>query len=171
MSDESFEVKPSKKWSDDEWYLDQNNRNLINNEGYLVINEGSIEGTVVGGNLCTLNLLQGTEYMPNLDRTVLFIEDDYESTPHTFDRDLQSLIHQPDFDGVGGIVIGRFQKKSKMSSELLTKIIKSKKELDNLPVVVNTDFGHTDPKITFPIGGTARISLAKNTTRIEILKH
>lgn len=27
---------------------------------------GVAEGIIIGGNLCTLNLLQGTEYMPNL---------------------------------------------------------------------------------------------------------
>lgn len=171
MSTKPFEIKPSEKWSDDEWYIDQDKRSLINNDGYLVINEGNAKGTIIGGNLCTLNLLQGTEYMPDLHGGMLFIEDDYESTPHTFDRDLQSLIHQPGFNGIGGIIIGRFQKKSEMSNKLLTKIIKSKKELDNLPVVANIDFGHTDPKTTFPIGGTAKISLTKNTAKIELLEH
>lgn len=58
-------VKASERWSDDAWYLDQDNRNFHKNEGYRVLQEGSAEGTIVGGNLCTLNLLQGTEYMPS----------------------------------------------------------------------------------------------------------
>lgn len=32
---------------------------------YYVIQEGCCEGEIIGGNLCTLNLLQGTQYMPN----------------------------------------------------------------------------------------------------------
>ncbi|MCJ7436115.1 MAG: hypothetical protein MUO77_21765, partial [Anaerolineales bacterium] len=61
------------------------------------------------------------EYMPSLVGTILLLEDDYESKPATFDRDLQSLIHQPGFDGVKGLVIGRFQNKSEMEQEMLVK--------------------------------------------------
>ena len=100
----------------------------------------------------------------------MFIEDDYESQSHTFDRDLQSLIHQSTFSKVRGIVIGRFQNESKITDELLIKIIKTKKELDKTPVIANVDFGHTDPKITFPIGGVVRIIASKNKTSVAITK-
>jgi len=171
MDDKPFEVKSSNSWSDDEWYLDQNKRELISNQGHLVINEGEAEGTILGANLCTFNLLQGTEYFPDLTDSILFLEDDYESVPHTFDRDLQSLIHLPDFNKVKGLVIGRFQKKSNMTDRLLKKIIKTKKELDNIPVIANVDFGHSDPKITFPVGGEVKIVAKKSNTTIEISKH
>ena len=111
MSNDQIEIKPSESWSDDQWYKDQDKRNLIKNDGWLVINEGKANGTIIGGNLCTFNLLQGTEYMPDLNNSILFLEDDYLSNPETFDRDLQSLIHLPDFNKVKGIVIGRFQNK------------------------------------------------------------
>ena len=47
----------------------------------MIIQEGEAEGTIIGGNLCTINLLQGTEYMPSLENSILFIEDDEESHP------------------------------------------------------------------------------------------
>ena len=56
-----FTIHPSTEWSDDPWYQDQENRMFEKNKGFVVINEGSCEGTLLGGNLCTLNLLQGTE--------------------------------------------------------------------------------------------------------------
>ena len=171
MADSPFEVSSSDSWNDDEWYLDQNKRELISNKGYLVINEGESEGTILGANLCTFNLLQGTEYFPNLSDSILFLEDDYETVPHTFDRDLQSLIHLPDFNKIRGLVIGRFQKKSNMTDELLKKIIKTKKELDNIPVIANVDFGHSDPKITFPVGGEVNIIASKNKLSIKLIKH
>jgi len=171
MESHVIDVKPSSKWTDDAWYIDQKNRHQIENNGFIPINSGKAEGSIVGGNLCTFNLLQGTEYMPSLENSVLFIEDDYESDAATFDRDLQSLIHLQDFKGVKGIVIGRFQKESKISVELLNKIIKTKKELAHIPVVAGVDFGHTEPKITFPIGGSAKISVMPDTTNIEITKH
>ena len=171
MMDNPFEISASNSWSDDEWYLDQNKRDLIDNQGHFVINKGEAQGTILGANLCTFNLLQGAEYFPDLESSILFLEDDYETVPHTFDRDLQSLIHLPNFNKVKGIAIGRFQKKSKMSGELLKKIIKTKKELEGIPVIANVDFGHSDPKITFPIGGEVEIIADKNKSTIRMLKH
>ncbi len=171
MSEESFEVKPSDNWSEDVWYKDQNNRKLVQNPGWVIINEGKAEGTILGDNLCTFNLLQGTEYFPDLSNSILFIEDDEESAPHNFDRDLQSLIHLPNFHKVKGIVIGRFQKASEMTNDLLIQIIKSKKELNNIPVIANLDFGHTDPKMTFPIGGNVKISASNLKVSIIITSH
>lgn len=168
MGTNEVRIEPSDHWSDDEWYLDQDNRHFIANEGPYVIHEGQAEGTIIGGNLCTLNLLQGTEYMPSLENSILFIEDDYESQPATFDRDLQSLLHQPGFTGVRGIVIGRFQKASHMTRELLTKIITTKRELAHIPVIADADFGHTAPLITFPIGGQAVIQTSGQQVKLSI---
>lgn len=170
FEDDVINVEPSKKWTDDAWYMNQHNRSPLNNQGWLTINEGGAEGRIVGGNLCTLNLLQGTEFMPDLNQSVLFIEDDEETNPVNFDRDLVSLIQQPGFSGVKGIVIGRFQLASKLSDDLLTQIIKSKKELKNIPVIANVDFGHTNPIITYPIGGNVSIS-AGDVSSIKITRH
>jgi len=171
LSDTPFEVQPSEKWSDDFWWKNQQERNLIKNDGFWIINEGQAMGTILGANLCTFNLLQGTEYFPDLKDSVLFLEDDEESLPHAFDRDLQSLIHLPSFMGVRGMVIGRFQKASEVSMEKLTKIIKTKKELQDIPVIGNVDFGHTDPKITFPIGGKVHLEVVKDKVKLTIQEH
>jgi len=77
----------------------------------------------------------------------------------------------PEFGGVKGIVIGRFQKVSNMTNDLLTKIIKTKKELAMLSVVANCDFGHTDPKITFPIGGEANLIAENGKIKLALIKH
>lgn len=171
FTDEAFDIQPSEHWTDDFWWKNQKQRNLIKNDGLWIINQGSAKGTILGGNLGTLNLLQGTEYFPNLKGSILFLEDDEESRPHHFDRDLQSLIHLPSFVGVQGLIIGRFQKISNITRNLLTKIIKTKRELDHIPVVANVDFGHTSPLITFPIGGEAKIDATTDTSKIQILKH
>ncbi|MEM0154914.1 MAG: LD-carboxypeptidase, partial [Methanothrix sp.] len=171
MSEGSYEIVQSKEWSDDTWYKDQENREFIRNEGPKPINYGSAEGTIIGGNLCTFNLLHGTKYMPELNGSILFLEDDYGSTPAHFARDLQSIIHQPGFDGVKGIAIGRFQKKTGMTDALLRKIIKTKKELEGIPVISGVDFGHTSPIATFPIGGTAKITADEGSVSITINEH
>lgn len=158
FSDDEIEVKASEEWSDDLWFLDQEKREFIKNEGFWNIHEGSAEGTIVGGNLCTYNLLLGTEYQPKFESdTILMIEDDAGSTPVIFDRNLQSLCHQPDFKNVKGLVIGRFQKGSEMDREMLEFIINNKEELKNIPVIANVDYGHSTPIITIPLGGYAKM--------------
>lgn len=171
FSDEPFEIKPSEKWSDDLWSGKQDERIFMDNEGFWPINEGEAEGTIIGGNQCTLNLLHGTEFMPSLNGSILFLEEDYEAHFVTIDRDLQSIIHQSAFDGVRGIVFGRFQQKTEMTRNLLTQIVKSKKELKNIPVLANLDFGHTYPMITFPVGGSVRLKVHDNESMLELIKH
>lgn len=170
FQEDEFEVVSSKEWSDEAWFIDQENRHFEQNEGMYVINEGAAEGDIVGGNLCTLNLLQGTEYMPNIENKILFIEDDELSGPiflMEFDRNLQSLMHMPEFKTVKGIVCGRAQKGSCMTKEKWFKIF-DKPELKNIPVIAGVDFGHTTPIITFPVGGHARIEANKDGAKLFI---
>ncbi|OGJ15041.1 peptidase S66 [Candidatus Roizmanbacteria bacterium RIFOXYB2_FULL_38_10] len=171
MKSEEFDVIPSEEWSDDQWWRAQDDRSLLKNDGFWILNEGSAKGTLLGGNLCTFNLLHGSQYMPDLTNSVLFIEDDSESLPHHFDRDFQSIIHQSGFNGVKGIVFGRFQKDSNMTFDLLRQIVKFKKQLTHIPIIGNADFGHSDPKITFPVGGTIFLSVNQKETKLTILEH
>ena len=171
MEDEEIEITSSKEWSDDAWFMDQENREFILNEGMFIINEGVTEGEIVGGNLCTLNLLQGTEYMPDISNKVLFIEDDDMAGKiylMEFDRNLQSLMHMSEFKTVKGIVLGRSQKATAMTKEKWMKLIKNKKELANIPVIAGADFGHSTPIFTFPIGGYAKLSAKDGDIKLTI---
>lgn len=170
-NEESLSLQPSDTWSDDPWFLDQSNRNFMPNKGYVVVNEGLAQGRIVGGHLRCLGALQGTEFWPSLKDTILFIEEDEETTARLFDRLLETLTQQTDFSGVRGIVIGRFQTASQTPPEIITKIIQQKPQLARIPIICNVDIGHTSPIITFPIGGEARIKATKHATTIEILKH
>lgn len=170
FSDSHYEIKNPDQWSDDPWFMNQEDRMFYQDGGIKAINQGSTEGTIIGGNLCTLNLLQGTEFMPSFIDSVLFLEDDELTFPENFDRDLQSLIHQKDFSKVKALVIGKFQKQSVMTDDLLVKIIKTKKELESIPILYNVSFGHTTPHITFPIGGKVKIN-TRQDQKIVITQH
>lgn len=171
MSMDTFVLTPSGQWSDDEWYKGQEKRKLVANSGYITIQEGEATGIIVGTNLCTLNSLQGSSYFPSIDGSILFLEDDYLSSPDVFDRNLQSLINIDTFSGVKGIVFGRFQIKSGVTIDLLREMIKAKAQLKKIPIVANVDFGHTDPKITVPIGGLAIITASVHDQSIKIIEH
>ncbi len=171
LDSDPFLIPQAEDWSDDPWFIDQENRHFHPNSGYLVIQEGEAQGRSIGGNLCTLNLLHGTEFMPSLEDSILFLEDDEMTIPETFDRDLQSLIHQPGFEKVKGLILGRFQSKSSITSSHLKEIISTKQELSHIPVIANASFGHTTPQFTFPIGGNTELKAHKNQTTLKINTH
>ena len=171
----SFLITPSEKWSNDKWFKDQDNRNFIKNEGFLLCSSGTVKGSLIGGNLCSLNLLQGTEYFPVTDnKTILFIEDDDlagEDTFGEFKRNLTSLMQTPLSKFVSGIVLGRFAVNSQMDNEKIKKLFESNKIFKNVPVVANVDFGHCDPNITFPLGGEVSLSASEEKVEIAVEKH
>ena len=142
-------------------------------EQYEVIQEGECVGRIVGGNLCTMNLLQGTDFMPEMQDVILFLEDDNimgELFAHEFDRNLQSLLQTKGVK-IAGVVFGKFSYDCKMTADVIARIVRSKKQLQNVPVIFNADFGHVYPQFTFPFGGTAKLSAKGKKATIEIIEH
>jgi muramoyltetrapeptide carboxypeptidase len=156
------ELRPTPTWTDDLWFFDQDNREPLPGEGWWSLQDGTAEGRIIGANLCTLNLLQGTDSMPSLEGALLALEDDSTSNPVTFARNLTSLLQLPDASEIRGLVIGRFQRESHMTRRLLEQIVASQPTLAGLPVLANVDFGHTYPLATLPIGGTIALTVADN---------
>lgn len=160
MESTPLSVQEPVTWSDDKWYIDQEKRHFRANGGLQVYSEGAAKGTVIGGNLCTFNLLQGTAYMPDITDSILFLEDDFLTNAGMFARDLTSLLHQPGADTIRGLVIGKFQDASGITVELLRAILDKHPVLKQIPVVYNASFGHIQPIFTFPVGGTASLDTA-----------
>ena len=171
-----FEIEPE--------YTQKAFFDCVMNEGYLtlkpsqtakeytVIQQGVCEGTIIGGNLCTLNLLQGTQFMPQADDIVLFVEDDNimgDYFIYEFDRNFQSLLQAYGTEKVKGVVFGRFDDSCRMSADVVKRIIADKLP-KNIPVMFGVDFGHVFPMITFPIGGRVKME-ATADPQIEIEYH
>lgn len=156
-------INPSSYWSDDLWFIDQQNREFIQNDGWWILQDGDAQGTLIGGNLCTFILLNGTSYRPAFsENTILFIEDTGDTSIADFTRNFQSLLQQPDFKNVKAVLIGRFQKKSNVTREQLEFMIKRfNPYLKDIPVFANLDFGHSTPILTIPLGGKALIQNRK----------
>lgn len=154
MNDLPFLLEASEQWSDDAWYIDQQNRTFEAGE-WKVYTKGEATGRLIGGNLCTLNLLQGTEYMPDLRNSILFVEDDELIDPQLFARDLTSLLQVE--GSIKGVLIGRFQNVSKVTEEQLHFILDKHPLLKQIPVMYDIDFGHTQPILTLPIGGEVHV--------------
>ena len=163
-------VQQSETFYDFPWNYDEvSPRQALENDGPRVVQSGSAEGVMIGGNLCSLNLLNGTEYFPKVEGDVILcIEDDsYDSITETFERHVQALMQQPFFRQVKAILVGRFQGESRATDDMISDIILSKNIDSKIPVVVNLDFGHTDPKFTYPVGGKCEV-VAEGDTKIVI---
>lgn len=117
-----------------------------------IIKKGNVSGNIVGANLCTLNLLQGTKYIDKKDNIILFIEDDNNYKEGTFfkefDRNLESLI-QSNLFNIKCILFGKFENSTNVTNDMLKEMIKSK--IKNIPIYYNIDIGHVFPIITLPI--------------------
>ncbi|MCU4117388.1 LD-carboxypeptidase [Mycoplasma zalophi] len=168
--DKEVQLEASELWSDDLWFIDQENRKLEKNSGWWNIQDGEAKGKILGGNLSTLLLINPTSNFPDVkEDTILAIEIvslyDYDN----FERMLVSLIQSPWFKHVKGLMIGRFCLGSNISKEDLITMLTTKSELKNMPIVANLDFGHSMPLSVIPLGLEAELKI-NNKSEIKIFK-
>lgn len=171
--DGPLDLTPASEWTDDLWFLDQDDRHPEPTDGWWSLGaDGTVSGLVIGANLATITLLPGTPHMPQPDACVLVIEDDLESQPHHFDRLLHALLQHLTHVGtdVLGVVIGRFQRASGMTRDLLQSIV-DVPALDGLPIVANIDYGHTSPMLTLPIGGEIEVDVSDDDIALRLLTY
>ncbi|WP_375423941.1 S66 peptidase family protein [uncultured Friedmanniella sp.] len=171
FSDEPLELTASSSWTDDLWFLDQDDRHPQPNEGWWALRPGSAAGRIVGGNLCTFNLLQGGPYRPSLEGALLVVEDDALTFPAQLARDLTSLLQLPDAAGITGVVVGRFQGASGLTRDLLAQIVERAGLPFGVPVLANVDVGHTHPLMTLPIGGRAELVVDGGRAHFRLTQH
>lgn len=136
---------------------DDRRRERVENRGFLTIKSGQASGPIIAGNMGVMLLLAGTDYFPDLDGAILCIEDDEEETPASIDRYLTQLRHLGVFGRIAGLVVGRFHPAVGFEPGQLEDLINRVTEGYSFPVVLNADFGHTDPMITLPNGIKAEL--------------
>lgn len=159
----SFGIKPASGWSN---YDELDNRRK--NHGFHVLRAGHGHGVLVGGHVPSMNLLQGTSYLPSLREAVLFIEicGRYgKDTAGKFMQYLNGLLLQQDADQLQGLLIGRFYHQADVSYDNLHEMLLSHPLLQHIPIIANVDFGHTTPMATLPIGG--RVIISQDTITVE----
>lgn len=176
FSTKSFDVKPSKVWTNSKWWMDHENIAWIKNKKFLNLQNGVAEGKIIAGNMCTFQLLFGTKYMPDLTNSILFLEETEtgeegeDGTLKFFMRDFGSLLRQKGADKIKGIVIGRFPYNAFVTEPQLKEMIARRKDqLKNIPIMYGVDFGHTYPLMSIPIGGHAKLSVKGKNIKLRIM--
>ena len=138
--------------------------------------EGVVEGHLFGGCIDVLDWLRGTDYFPSakdLYGAVLFLETSEEMPPPSFlTRFVRCLAAMGVLQGLNGILLGRPGGGVDPDTfceydDALCKTVREEYGLNNMPIVTNMDFGHTDPMFVLPIGTKVRIDSAKQEIAID----
>lgn len=121
--------------------------------------DGTAEGPIIGANLTLLQTLMGTQWEPDWAGKILFWEDICIER-HTIDLILTHLVLAGVMNKIKGMVIGRLvecEEKEYELAESFDDMVRRIMAPYNIPVLANVDLGHTDDKITIPIGTLVRI--------------
>jgi muramoyltetrapeptide carboxypeptidase len=169
---ERYTILPSEKWAEDDWWKEPINfgkREWKPNGGWNTYSVGNAVGEAIGGNLSTLMLLAGTEYWPEMEGRILFLDDDGTETTQTLDRYLTQLRHIGVYDQISGLVMGRLPSSVGFKpGDTLEMILDEVLRGYDIPVVTGVDFAHTDPLTTIPLG--VRVMLDADDQRIEMME-
>ena len=154
VTQDDYDLVPSKEWSSDPWYDPTQPRHFMPTE-WKVYNAGKASSTIIGGNLSTFSLLRGTPYAPQAEIYILFVEEAEGYPPEHFLRELAALLQA--YPSPQAVIIGRFPKECEMTEEILLAILDKHPLLKNIPVLYDVDFAHTQPLFTITIGAQAAL--------------
>ncbi len=125
-----------------------------------IINAGTVTAKIGGGCLTLISTLIGTSYDPDFRGKVLFLEEVGEE-PYRIDRLLNHLSMAGKFEGVKGVIIGKFvgctASRSTPGRRSLREIAKEYFGQMDIPVLYNFPAGHCERKVTIPLGGDVKI--------------
>jgi muramoyltetrapeptide carboxypeptidase len=133
------------------------------------ITPGQAEGLLAGGNISVLQSLIGTEYEPEYEGKIVYLEEIEEKT-YRVDKMLFHLLSATDLKKAAGIVLGAFKNcnvNEKPAISLKQALEDLLKPL-GIPVSYGLSFGHIDYKITIPFGIKARMDASLN--KLELLE-
>jgi muramoyltetrapeptide carboxypeptidase LdcA involved in peptidoglycan recycling len=137
------------------------------NKGYeLLQGKGIVQGRLIGGCFEVFDMLRGTEVFPKLEDfedSILFFETSEDKPPKWFiECGLRNYGITGILNKVKGVIWGKPQDEENYEEykEVIKKVMKEFGKED-LPILYNMNFGHTEPKICIPYGALAEINCDK----------
>lgn len=118
---------------------------------YKFIRGHEVQGIVIGGNIRCLLKLAGTEYLPDFQNKVLFLES-RSGNEGVMTSYLNQLCQMGVFDKINGVILGRFsQMESKVKLKVEDIVLKITRDKD-IPIVKTSDIGHNKDSKCMIIG-------------------
>jgi len=128
------------------------------NDEIKVVRRGNVaEGRLYGGHIAAMQLLIGTSWAPKWKDSILFLEE-VDIKFSRLDRLLTHFRLAGIFDSIRGLVFGQPVECEPVEVETLEDILLRVCADYAFPIVVNVQIGHTDDKITVPIGCRVRLN-------------
>ena len=143
----------------------------FNNENKKIIRNGNTSGKIIGTNLGCMMYLLGTEYLPNMNDNILFIES-YKTSPNECQRRFAHLKQYGIFDKINGVIIGynyALQKDGNTYPQMEDILLEYTKEY-KFTIIKCDSFGHKIVNSIIPIGGNVKIENGKVMIVDEFLK-
>lgn len=148
---------------------------LYNQTGVKVLRTGVMKGKIWGGNNYSFDLLQGTDFWPELSEPyILFMEGedilkDQEYLWRDFVRNIDSIMLQPGAkENLSGLIIGKFPETYKLDTDDLIVFTQSRQWLDGKPIVYDFPCGHIENSLYLPLGENVKIQVSsKNIFRMS----
>tara|TARA_Y100001960_G_C14617121_1_gene798786 strand:+ start:103 stop:999 length:897 start_codon:yes stop_codon:yes gene_type:complete len=162
----------AKNFIEDEYFaLKQVKSILFNDESSIdiskvdILNEGSAEGVLLGGNLLSFNTLLGTKYLPDVEDIILFFEEVREYR-YAIDRAFSHLENAGVIEKVKGVIIGENDYIENDSYSLSIEDILNQYFDRQIPICLNAKFGHLSHHLVLPIGHNVRLCLKKDSKEL-----
>ena len=139
------------------------------NEEYLTIQEGVVEGKLIGGNLNLLHGLVSGKYKVDFTDKIVFMEElGIETDPALANNFLYYMKQNDVFDKIKGLWIGNYEHDSEIELEKIVMDVLENKY--RFPIIKSNNFGHIENKTVIPIGTRARIDTSKER-KIELIEN
>ena len=169
-------IEPSEVWTSirKPWKerLKEQKRIYYCNRGYEILQgDQTVMGHLLGGCFETFHMLRGTKLFPKLEEfndSILFFETSEEKPPIWYlENELRFLGSMGILERIKGMIWGKPQDEQ-YYTEYKTAICKVMKEFgrEDMPILYNVNFGHTEPKICIPYGALAQIDCENITFSI-----
>jgi muramoyltetrapeptide carboxypeptidase len=151
-------LAPPPAWTDESlWWDTEDDRRRTSRPGrWRCLSPGSVEGWLLPGCAATAAHLFGTPYMPDPEGAILCLEFQ-EAGPDAMWAHLLQWENSGALDRIAGLVIGRHfrPRAAAAGSSDFDAVVRAVLGHRELPVLVDVDFGHTEPRLTLPVGGRA----------------
>ena len=130
------------------------------------INKGISSGRLLGGNLTVLTSMIGSEFVPDFEGSILFLEDVGEDV-YRIDRMLTQLELSGILSKINGFVFGKCTDCNEGTNSLtLKEVFTHHLSKYDIPAFYGAMISHEDKNVTLPIGIKAEINANKKTIRL-----
>lgn len=174
---------PYKDWTNG--YKDWNNKETLgectefytNKSGWRFLQgKESVQGKLWGGCIDVLEFMKSTQYWPQnnfwQDKILFFETSEEKPLPSQVGYMLRNYGIQGVFEKIKGIIFGRpkdyTNKEKNELDNIILSIVKDEFNNSTVPIVVDMDFGHTDPKLILPLG--CQVSLEPENNKFILLE-